>query len=133
MRLAKPEDAENYSKWLKADQGISHADPATTLYPNAFTAVVDAQEEPVLMQSAHPVLMLEALARRPDITPRQSARAINEMFEGMKRVAAAYGIKEIYFASSHEPLQKMVQKKSHKKHGIEKVNLTMYRVKVKDA
>ncbi len=71
--------------------------------------------------------MLEAHAKRPDITPRQSARAINEMFEGMKRVAAAYGIKEIYFASTQVPLQKMAEKR-----GCERVNLQMYRYKLVD-
>lgn len=130
IRLAEPKDAENYSKWLKADLPISHADPNAALAAQAFTAVVEQEGEPILMQTAKPVLMLEAIAPKTGITPVESARAIREMFDGMKRVAKAHGFDEIYFSSDFPPFKKMVEKKSHKKHGIEKVNLTVYRVKV---
>jgi hypothetical protein len=130
VRLAKPEDAENYSTWLKADLPISHADPNAAIKTQAFTAVVDDEGQPVLMQTAQPVLMLEALAPKPGLSPSESARAIREMFQAMKRVARAYGFPEIYFASDHEPFKRMVEKKSHKKHGISKVDLQVYRVKI---
>lgn len=130
LRLAKPEDAKNYAEWLNADAKINYVDPKTVMYRSALTAVVEEDGEPVLMQTAHPVLMLEALAPKPGITPKQSARAIWEIFEGFKRVAQSYGIKEIYFASSFEPLQKMVEKKSHKKHGITRVTLPVFRCKL---
>lgn len=122
VRLAKPEDAQKYAEWLKSDAKINCVDPATVNYRSSFTAVVEQNEEPVMMQTAHPVLMLEALAPKPGLPPKESARAINEMFEAMKRVARSYGIKEIYFASSHEPLQKMVEKR-----GCKRVTIPVYR------
>jgi hypothetical protein len=125
VRLAQPEDAPKYAQWLKADAKINFVDPATVGYRSSFTAVVEEENEPVLMQSAHPVLMLEAVAPNPDNSPRQNARAINEMFEAMKRVAQSYGITEIYFASAHEPLQRMVEKR-----GCTRVNLPVFRFKL---
>ena len=122
VRLARSEDAEKYANWLKADAKINHVDPATVNYRSSVTAVVENGDKPVLIQTANPVLMLEAIAPNPDNTPMQNARAINEMFEAFKRLAASYHIKEIYFCSSHEPLQKMVEKR-----GCKRVTLPVYR------
>lgn len=127
VRLAEPKDAKQYAEWLKADAKINYVDPATVNYRSSVTAVVEKHEDgkepvPVLIQTANPVLMLEAIAPNPDNTPMQNARAINEMFEAFKRLATAYGIKELYFCSSHEPLQKMVEKR-----GCKRVTLPVYR------
>jgi hypothetical protein len=80
------------------------------------------------MQTAHPVLMLEAIATNPENTAVQNARAIVEMLEAMKRVAKSYGIKELYFASNHEPLQKMAE--AHPELGATPVTIQMYRCKL---
>ena len=128
VRLAKPEDAENYSEWLKASVPVSHADPHAALGTQAFTAVVDQDGKPVLMQTAQPVLMLEAIAPKPGISPVQSARAIREMWLAFQRVAKAYGVSEIWFGSDYKPTQDMIAK--HPKYGITPVSLQMYRMKV---
>ena len=128
VRLARPEDAKNYSEWLKRDAKINYVDPKTVNYRSAFTAVVEQDDKPLLMQTAHPVLMLEAIGTNPDNTAKQNALAIVEMLEAMKRVARDYGIKEIYFASGHEPLQKMAEE--HPELGATAVTLQMYRVKI---
>jgi hypothetical protein len=128
VRLARSEDAKNYCEWLKRDAEINCVDPETVKYRSSFTAVVEDGDKPVLMQTAHPVLMLEAIATNPENTPRQNALAIVEMLEAMKRVAKSYGIKEIYFASEHKPLQQMAEK--HPELGATPVTLQMYRVKI---
>jgi hypothetical protein len=128
VRLAKPEDAKNYSEWLKRDAKINYVDPKTVSYRSSFTAVVDQDDKPSLMQTAHPVLMLEAIATNPDNTAKQNALAIVEMLEAMKRVAKDYGIQEIYFASEHKPLQKMAEE--HPELGATPVTLQMYRIKL---
>lgn len=130
VRLAKPEDAGNYRKWLSRDAKINCVDPNTVNYRSAFTAVVEDSKdaEPAAMQTAHPVLMLEAIAVNPKNTATQNASAIVEMLEGMKRVAKNYGIQEIYFASSYEPLKKFAE--NHPELGAAPVTLQMYRIKI---
>ena len=132
VRLATPEDAKNYCDWLKRDAQINYVDPKTVNYRSSFTAVVeeskDGESSPVAMQTAHPVLMLEAIATDPANTAPQNAQAVVEMLEAMKRVAKSYGIQEIYFASGHKPLQKMAEK--HPELGATPVSLQMYRIKI---
>ena len=109
-RLARADDTK-FEEWLIHGSELSNPDPATVLYPSSLTGAVDMGEEPVLYQTCHPVLMLEALAIKPGLSTMNSARAINSMFEWFKKIARQYHMSEIYFLSSNPPLKKMVEKR----------------------
>jgi hypothetical protein len=53
--------------------------------------VVEHKEQPLLMNSFHAVLVMEALAPRPGLTPLREAWALNELFEKIKEKATAAG------------------------------------------
>lgn len=110
VRPAEPQDAEKYIAWLEAASDINLVDPATVNYPTANTLVVeDRQGNPALMNTFHAVIVMEALAPRPGLTPMQEARALKELFDGIKNVARATGVKEILFGCKDERLAKFIE------------------------
>lgn len=87
------------------------------------------------MNSVHAVLVMEALAPRPGITPMQEARALDELFEKVKEVARAAGIKEVMFGCKDERLEKFLlekekKNKNRKKKGFERLEFPVFRVKL---
>lgn len=124
VRSAQPEDAKNYAEWLQAGEGINLVDRGVYEYPTCQTLVVE-KDGPQLMNSFHAVLVMEALAPRPGITPLQEARALNELFEKIKQVARDAGIKEVMFMCKDERLQKFIERR-----GFERLNHPCYRFKI---
>src|ERR1700757_323183 len=96
-RTAEPPNAENYFDWLKAASGINLVETEVYSEPTCNTVVVEANGEPVLMNSFRLVLCMEALAPKPGIDPKDEARALRELYAGIRRVAEATGIKEVIF------------------------------------
>lgn len=125
IRTAEPKDAKNYSDWLKAASTINLVDYKVYEYPAINTVVVEKNGEPILMNSFHPVLMMEALAPKPGLSPMDEARALKQLFDGIKNIAAATGVKEIWFGCSDPRMDVFVQR-----HGFEKVSFPVYRIKV---
>ena len=126
VRPAEPQDAEKYIAWLEAASGINLVDPATVNYPTANTLVVeDRQGNPALMNTFHAVIVMEALAPRPGLTPMQEARALKELFDGIKNVARATGVKEILFGCKDERLAKFIEGR-----GFDRLSFPVFRFKV---
>jgi len=126
IRDAEPKDAQNYSEWLTAASGINLVDPAVYKYPTCVTAVVEDKEgQPALMNSSHLVLVMEALAPRPGLTPLQEARALKELFEAVKEIARKSGVREILFGCKDERVHKFIEGR-----GFEKLNFPVFRFKV---
>jgi hypothetical protein len=126
IRDAQPTDSENYTKWLFAASDKNLLDLEVYKYPTCNTVVVENKAgEPVLMNSAHLVLVMEALAPRPGVTPLQEARALKELFEAMKAVARKSGVREILFGCKDESLAGFI-----KDRGFEKINFPVFRYKV---
>ena len=126
IRDAEPKDAENYSNWLAASSDINLVDYGVYKYPTCLTAVVEDKEgAPALMNSAHLVLVMEALAPRPGLSPLQEARALKELFEAMKRVAKATGVREILFGCKDERVHKFIEGR-----GFQKLDFPVFRFKV---
>ncbi len=110
VRNANPEDAATYAGWLQEAEHVNLVDRKVYEYPTTQTLVVsDKQGSPLLMDSFHAVLVMEALAPRPGITPLQEARALNELFEKVKQIARDAGIKEIMFGCKDETLINFVR------------------------
>lgn len=122
-RLAEEKDATNAAEWA-----VSNGNPVSTAleYPSTLTVAVDEEDEPVLYQTFHPVLMLEALVVKPGISKRQAARAIKELYEAVKRVAETYHMKEMYFFTEKPGMQQMVEKHEM----FERVDMPCYRCKL---
>lgn len=125
IRNAQPEDAATYAEWLEASEGINLVDRKVYEYPTCQTLVVENNEQTQLMNSFHAVLVMEALAPRPGITPLQEARALNELFEKIKQVARDAGIKEIMFGCKDEQLGKFIEGR-----GFERLNFPVFRFKI---
>ncbi len=115
VRLAELKDAAIYAEWLQAASDINLVDPAVYSYPTCNTLVVEKYGNPDLFNSFHLVINLEALAPRPGITPLQEARALNAMFDKVKEIAAASGVKEIRFTCSDPRLEKFILNRGFKK------------------
>lgn len=135
IRAAQDKDAELYAEWLAKSSDINLVDRGVYTYPTAQHLVVERDGSRQLMNSIHAVLVMEALAPRPDITPMQEARALDELFEKVKEVAHAAGIKEIMFGCKDERLEKFLlekekKNKSRKKKGFERLNFPVFRVKL---
>lgn len=125
VRPAEPRDAQNYAEWLRAASDINLVDSSVYSYPTTNTVVVEKAGEPVLMNSFHLVTVMEALAPKPGLSPMDEARALKELFDGIRRVADATGVKEILFGCKDERVIKFVQK-----HGAEKLSFPVLRFKI---
>lgn len=125
VRLAEEKDAQNYQEWLNAASDINLVDYRVYQYPAIVTLVAEKNGDPLLMNSFHPVMMVEALAPKPGLSPMDEARALKAMFDAWKQIAAATGVKEIYFGCKDERVEKFVLK-----HGFEKINFPVFRVRL---
>lgn len=125
VRNANTDDASACAEWLKASEDINLVDRNVYEYPTCQTLVVENNGQPQLMNSFHAVLVMEALAPRPDITPLQEARALNELFEKIKQVARDAGIKEIMFGCRDERLGKFIEGR-----GFERLSFPCFRFKI---
>lgn len=110
-----PEDAKNYYDWLKAASDINLVDTKVYQYPTCITIAVDADKEPVLMNSQHLVLQMEALAPKPGTDPKDAARALRELYNCVRNLANATGVREIFFTCADPTLEKFILRKGFKK------------------
>lgn len=94
-------------------------------YPTCTTVVIEKAGEPILMTSYHAILMVEALAPQPGLSPMNEARALKTLFDGVEKAAKDLGIKEIWFGCSDERVQKFATR-----HGIERVPFAVFRKKL---
>jgi N-acetylglutamate synthase-like GNAT family acetyltransferase len=125
IRVANENDAATYANWLQASEDINLVDRKVYKYPTCQTVVVERNDEPQLINSFHAVLVMEALAPKPGLTPLQEARALNELFDKIKDVARQAGIKEIVFGCKDERLAKFIEGR-----GFEKLTFPVFRFKL---
>ena len=124
-RPANADDAEFYYDWLKASSDINLVDLRVYEYPTCNTVVIEKEGEPILMNSFHCVLMMEALAPKPGLPPKDEARALRVLFDAVTRVAQGTHQKEIWFGCSDERVIKFAQR-----HGVELVTFPVMRMKL---
>lgn len=124
-RTAEPKDAQNYWSWLLAASDRNLVDTKVYEYPTTNTIVVDKDNEPVLMNSFHLVLMQEALAPKPGISNKDEAIALLELFTCIHNLAEATGIKEVWFTCADPNLEQFILRK-----GFEKIKTPVFRMKI---
>lgn len=123
IRTPEPSDAQNYTEWLQAASDINMVDTKVYEYPTCNTAVIEKDGEPVLMNSFHLVLVQEALAPKPGLSPRDEAMALKTLEDGIKNLAKATGVREIWFGCIDERLQKFIERR-----GFERLHYPVYRM-----
>jgi hypothetical protein len=124
-RTAEPRDAKNYYDWLLAASDKNLVETSVYSEPTTNTIVVEADGEPVLMNSFRLVLCMEALAPKPGVDPKDAARALRELYADIRRVAEATGIKEVLFQCVDPTLEKFILRK-----GFTKVTTPIFKMKV---
>jgi hypothetical protein len=92
-----PQDAQKYADWLLAIANINLVDCGVYSYPRVAHLTVDKEDEAVLINSVHPVLVQEALAPKPGLSPKDEARALRALNDALKELAHKLGYKEIWF------------------------------------
>jgi hypothetical protein len=128
VRGAGPQDAQLYADWLQATPDNLY-DPTVYQYPTCVTLVVEHKEQPVLINSSHAVLMMEALAPKPGLGKLREAAALNQLFDKVKELANQLGVKEVWFGCKDASLDKFLMDEDHNR-GFEKVNYPVYRFKL---
>ena len=126
VRAAEGKDTQTYVDWLQAASDINLVDKTVYSYPTCNTLVIEKSGDPVLMNSFHLVSMMEALAPKPGLPPRDEARALRALFDSVKGIAEVSAVKEVWFGCSDERVQRFAQR-----HGVERVNFPMFRMRIK--
>jgi hypothetical protein len=124
-RTAEPKDANNYVEWLKAasDKNLFEADAYSD--PTCNTLVVEADGEPVLMNSFRLVLVMEALAPKPGADSRDAARALRELYNNVRNIAQVTGIREVLFQCVDPDLERFILRK-----GFTRVSTPVFKMKI---
>lgn len=120
VRPAGPDDSTSYSAWLNG----THFDAEVFDHPTCISLVVE-DTEPRLMNSFTAVMMADAVASQPGISPIKKWRALVELFKAWQKIAASTGVREVYFPCTDERLGRLAEH-----YGFEKVSHPMYRVKL---
>jgi len=124
IRLAEPSDTENFTKWIRTTPN-NMFDPVISTYPNLRVLAVDVNDEPAVYVPFHPVMCVDALAHKPDITPRENAKAFRAIQDTLEEYAATYGMKEIWWMCKDQSLIDFA-----KRYDYEVVNVPVLRKKL---
>jgi hypothetical protein len=125
VRDFEEKDSQKYVDWLHALASINLVDSGVYEYPRIAHLAVDKEDETVLINSVHPVLVQEALAPKPGLSPKDEARALRALNDALKELAFKCGYKEIWFGCKDERVIRFAQK-----HGFEVLNFPVLRMKV---
>jgi hypothetical protein len=113
VRLANESDAQNFVGWQTGTR-LNLFDPAIATYPSLRTLAVDIDGSPVSYVPFHPVMAVESIGHKPDLTPRENAYALRKVQDALEDVARTYGMAEIWWQCSDPTLIEFA-----KRHGYE--------------
>lgn len=124
IRLAEEKDAEKFVEWSRSTPN-NLFDPAISTYPSLITLAADKGDETISYVPFHPVVVIESIAHKPDITPRENAVVFRKAQDAIEALAKQKGIAECWWMCADESLIKFAQR-----HGYEVVKTTVLRKKV---
>jgi len=124
-RPAESSDAANYVEW-SYDTKENGFNSSFADYPHLFTFAIEDEHGPILYVPTHPVLVIESVACRPGIEPRQYIEALLEAKRVTEDYARQYQLQEIHTSSGYTPMLKTLQR-----HGYEPVVGTALRKKIR--
>lgn len=103
IRLAEEKDVPQFLEW-SANTPNNLFDPGIANYPNLRVFAADQNDKPVLYVPFHPVMVVESLAHKPDITTKENARALRKVQDELEALAKVYGIAEVWWQCSDQSL-----------------------------
>lgn len=130
VRLAKPEDAEAFSRWAVENTAIPTSDlEEFSKHPTAVTFVVEVDGKPVFYFPVWALAKLGFLGFNPQADARERLAALNAGMEALQNFARNFGISEVQFTSTADEAYPMLR--WCKKRGFEPVDKQHYRLEVK--
>jgi hypothetical protein len=124
VTLAQPSDAALAAEWMTTTKD-NLFDPEVLTYSSLRILKASVNDEPAVFLPMQPVFVLESLAHRPNITPRENAYCLRKLQDQIEETARAYGIREVYWVCRDESLINFSER-----HGYEKMPGTLMRKKV---
>lgn len=126
VRPVRQNEAQMYFDWAMETPN-NEFDQDVALFPSSRTWVAYDKEGPLGFQTIQRPLMLESLARRPGLSKLQQAAVLRELTQNAVTQAYAEGAGEIYFLGSDPETDEFASNWI-----FERVNLPLYRLKVKE-
>lgn len=112
--------------WMKRGMPLNMFDPNMLLYPRTVICTAKNDNENFLFVPLQPVLMYDAIASAPGISPRQEALALYRIGEVTDRLAKDSGFREVYFFCRDNSVSDLCAK-----HGFEEIkNVRVLRKKI---
>lgn len=100
---AVPEsDAARFIEWMSGQRIKTNFDSSVLGYPRACMTRVRQGEETIAMVPIQPTLMLESLARNPDLTDSQLVLALASLDQQLQQLMQDSGIAETFFQTNIE-------------------------------
>jgi hypothetical protein len=111
------DDIKKFISWVWANRAKNSFDLKIVTYPRTCMARAFDQEQTLVLVPVSPVLMLESVAPKPDLTDRQRILCLYRVTEVVEQAMRDTGFCECYFlASEHDQLAEVA-----KGHGWEEV------------
>lgn len=126
IRPATREDGQLFAEWSRNTPNNAW-DPDVALYPSTITWVAYDRSGPLAFMPMQCPLMMESIASRPGASKSEIAVAMKEFTQMFVSQAHIRGAGEIYFLGSESGTDHMAENQI-----FEKLNYTVYRVKLKD-
>lgn len=109
-------DRDNFSQWVWRQRSTNLFQTDVMKAPRMVMCKALKGEDAALYVPLHPVLMFDAIASAPDLTPRQEALALWKIGQEADRIARDTKHREIYFICRDDRVSDICAK-----HGFEEV------------
>lgn len=126
VRGIRPDEADTFYGWAK-ENTVNEFDEQVPLFPSSTTWCAYDHDGPLAYQTLQQPLFLESLAPRPGASKIEIALALKELTQNAITLAHSRGCGEVYFLGSDEDTDKLAVNQI-----FERVNLPLFRVKLKD-
>jgi hypothetical protein len=124
IRQAEPKDAQQFLEFVTSTPN-NLFDPDTVNYPSLQTLAVEKDGETISYVPFHPVIVVESLAHKPGVTPREHVLGLLQVDAVLAEIAKKYGIAEVWYECADQRFVKFA-----KRHGYKAVKTTVLRKKV---
>ncbi|HWF03825.1 MAG TPA: hypothetical protein VHA06_09070 [Candidatus Angelobacter sp.] len=105
--FSKKEDRDIFTEWV-FNTPNNLFDQKVIFYPTTNTIMVERDGAPIFFGPFQLVVMLESLAPKPDISPREMAAALAKFHEGIVNVCRQMKLREVYFVCADERISQFV-------------------------
>jgi len=126
VRPVRKTDTEKFVEWSIGTKN-NLFDPDVVKYPSTTVRVAYNSEGPVVFVPVQRPLMLEALAINPTSGPIEVASALKALTQDAVAQCHLNGAGELYFLCRDQLTSDFAEK-----HGYEKINVQLYRIKLAD-